>query len=216
MCPPQTCIWKISPCYEFVHSPCCIILYNYTNIYLTLLLLYVGFYVSSTGLLQRVVLRTFLYVSVGEHMWHFCRIDSLMSRPWVIGYECVQLSDIVCFPVSLSNYTLISVYDSSIYSMSSHTFLLFWTIWYNWIGNALWFYYSLITRASFNLFNGHLDFLFCEISSQVFACSFIRLSTFSLDLPEFFAGFNFAVNFHCVHAFWFCWCHLTKTYLILI
>lgn len=37
-----------------------------------------------------------------------------------------------------------------------------------------------MTRAAFNLFNGHWDVLFGEISSQVFACFFIRLSTFSL------------------------------------
>jgi len=60
-----------SLCYElcFVHSHCYVILYNYTKMYLILLLLCMGFYVvSSLGLSQRVVLGTFLYMSMGEHM----------------------------------------------------------------------------------------------------------------------------------------------------
>lgn len=139
-----------------------------------------GFYVSSAELLRRV-LRTFLYMSVGEHMWHFCRIDSLMARPWVIGYGCAQLSELRVFRC-LYQFTLSSVCMTVPFTPYPHKrfccFRQFDTIVLvmHCDFTLLW----LPECLSFNLFNGHLDFLFCEISSQVFACSFIRLSTFSL------------------------------------
>lgn len=56
-----------------------------------------------------------------------------------------------------------------------------------------------MTKASFNLFNGHLGFLFCKIS--FLPISLLGAYLFLMDLQAVFPGCSIAVISHCGHAF---------------